>query len=79
MIWYFICIYITKRTLDDYLEIHSQKYFSYSLRSLMKYFSIQHSKRNFLSLCGHVISTIYIFNPGIHYNGYKYNNSKIPR
>ena len=32
-----------------------KKYFTRSLRPLMKY----HSKRNFVSLCSHVISSIY--------------------
>ena len=32
-----------------------KKYFTHSLRPLMKY----HSKRNFVSLCSHVISSIY--------------------
>ena len=34
-----------------------KKYFTPSLRSLVKYF--QHSKRNFVSLHGHVIFSMY--------------------
>ena len=34
------------------LEIHGEKYFTCSLHSLMKYFSIRHSNRNFSSLQG---------------------------
>ena len=51
MVWHFIGVYIINRTLHDRLEIrnfssHVEKYF-------------QHSKRNFVSPRGHVISSIY--------------------
>ena len=44
MIWYFIGVYIINRTLHGHLEIQNfsssvEKYFTRSLRSLMKYFS----------------------------------------
>ena len=44
MIWYFICVYIINRTLHGRLEIRNvssrvEKYFTRSLRSLVKYFS----------------------------------------
>ena len=44
MIWYFIGVYIINSTLHGYLEIRNfssrvEKYFTRSLRSLVKYFS----------------------------------------
>ena len=65
MVWYFIGFYIINRTLHGHLEIWNfsssvEKYFTRSLCSLVKYF--QHSKRNFISPRGHVISSIYSIN-----------------
>ena len=61
MVWYFIGLYIINRTLHDRLEIQHfcsliEKYFTCSLRSLVKYF--QHSKRSFLYPCWQVISML---------------------
>ena len=44
MVWHFIGVYIINRTLHDRLEIRNfssrvEKYFTRSLRSLVKYFS----------------------------------------
>ena len=49
MVWHFIGVYIINRTLHDRLEIRNfssrvEKYFTRSLRSLVKYFSILEEK-----------------------------------
>ena len=49
MIWYFIGVYIKNRTLHGRLEIRNfssrvEKYFTRSLRSLVKYFSTREEK-----------------------------------
>ena len=49
MIWHFIGVYIINRTLHDRLEIRNfssrvEKYFTRSLRSLVKYFSTLEEK-----------------------------------
>ena len=49
MVWHFIGIYIINRTLHDRLEIRNfssrvEKYFTRSLRSLVKYFSTLEEK-----------------------------------
>ena len=59
MVWHFIGVYIINRTLHDRLEIRNfssrvEKYFT-SERNIF-----QHSKRNFVSSGGHVISSINI-------------------
>ena len=59
MVWYFIGVYIINRTLNGRLEIRNfssrvEKYFTRSLRSLVKYFSTREEKFRF----GHVISSI---------------------
>jgi len=46
MVWHFIGVYTINRTLHGRLEIRN--------------FSFQHSKRNFVSPRGHVISTMYV-------------------
>ena len=51
MVWYFIGVYIIKRTLHGRLEIRK---FSSGVEKIF-----QHSKRNFVSPRGHVISSIY--------------------
>ena len=49
MVWHFIGVYIINRTLHDRLEIRNfssrvEKYFTRSLRSLVKYFSTLEEK-----------------------------------
>ena len=49
MVWHFIGVYIINRTLHDRLEIQNfssrvEKYFTRSLRSLVKYFSTLEEK-----------------------------------
>ena len=49
MVWHFIGVYIINRTLHDCLEIRNfssrvEKYFTRSLRSLVKYFSTREEK-----------------------------------
>ena len=49
MVWHFIGVYIRNRTLHDRLEIRNfssrvEKYFTRSLRSLVKYFSTLEEK-----------------------------------
>ena len=49
MVWHFIGVYIINRTLHDRLEIRNfssrvEKYFTHSLRSLVKYFSTLEEK-----------------------------------
>ena len=51
MVWYFIGVYIINRTWHGRLEIRN---FSASVETIF-----QHSKRNFVSPSGHVISSIY--------------------
>ena len=51
MVWYFIGVYIINRTLNGRLEIRN-----FSTRVEKIFF--QHSKRNFVSPRGHVISSI---------------------
>ena len=63
MVWHFIGVYIIDRKLHGRLKIRNfssrvEKYFTRLLRSLVEYHSFQHSKRNFVSLRGHVISSI---------------------
>ena len=65
MVWYFIDVYIITRTLHGRLETDNrnfsscvEKYFTLS-RSFVKYF---HSKRNFVSPRGNVISSINLIN-----------------
>ena len=76
MVWHFIGVYIINRTLHDRLEIRNfssrvEKYFTRSLRSLVKYLSTleekfrisarpcnilyEHEKIKFVSTSGHVI------------------------
>ena len=55
MVWYFIGVYIINRTLHGRLEIRN---FSSRVEKIF-----QHSKRNFVSQRGHVISSIY---QGLH-------------
>ena len=50
MVWYFIGVYIVNRTLHGHLEIRN---FSSRVEKIL-----QHSKRNFVSPRGHVISSI---------------------
>ena len=50
MVWYFIGVYIINRTLHGHLEIRN---FSSRVENIF-----QHSKRNFVSPRGHVISSI---------------------
>ena len=61
MVWHFIDVYIINRTLHGRLEIRN-----FSSR-VEKYFTseifFQHAKRNFVSPCGHVISSICGFLP----------------
>ena len=52
MVWHFIGVYIINRTLHDRLEIRNfssrvEKYFTRSLRSLVKYFSTLEEKFRF--------------------------------
>ena len=54
MVWYFIGVYIINRTLHGRLEIRN---FSSCVENKWNIF--QHEKRNFVSLCSHVISSIY--------------------
>ena len=54
MVWYFIDVYVLNRTSHGHLEIqncfsHVEKYFTCSLRLLMKYFATL--KRETLYLC----------------------------
>ena len=63
MVWQFIGVYIINRTLHGRLEIRIfsscvEKYFTCSLHSLGNI--LQHSKRNFISPRGHVISSTYL-------------------
>ena len=51
MVWYFIGVYVIKRTLHGRLEIRN---FSSRVEKIF------HSKRNFVSPRGHVISSIYL-------------------
>ena len=65
MVWYFIGVYIINRTLHGRLEIRNfsssvEKYFTSEHSERVKYF--QHEKINFVSPCGHVISSIYSIN-----------------
>ena len=53
MIWYFNGVYIINRTLHGISLLVLKKYFTRS-RNIF-----QHTKRNFISLHGHVISSIY--------------------
>ena len=62
MVWYFIGVYIINRTLHGRLEIRNfssrvEKIF-HSFAALTREIFFQHSKRNFVSPCGHVISSI---------------------
>ena len=63
MVWYFIGVYIINRTLHGRLEIRnfsSRVEKNISWVSAAKEWNIfQHSKRNFISRHGHVISSIY--------------------
>lgn len=54
MVWYFIDVYMIKRR---YEMLGDTKLLTRSLCLLVKYFSTL--KRNFISLDGHVISSIY--------------------
>ena len=54
MVWYFIGVYIINRTLHGHLEIRN---FSSRVEKIFHIF--QHSRRNCVSPCGHVISSIY--------------------
>ena len=61
MVWYFIGVYIINRTLHGRLEIRnfSSRVENISLvRCTHSWNIFQHSKRNFVSLHGHVISSI---------------------
>ena len=64
MVWHFIGVYIINRTLHDRLEIRNfssrvEKYFTRSLRSLVKYFSTLEEKfRIFARPC----NILYLFN-----------------
>ena len=77
MVWYFIGVYIINRTLHGRLEIRN---FSSRVEKNISLFRcphswniFQHSKRNFVSLHGHVISSIssgwHIGFPNIFYAG----------
>ena len=62
MVRYFIGVYIIKRTLHGRLKIqnfssHVEKYFACLLGSLNIF---QHLKKNFITLCSHVISSVYL-------------------
>ena len=64
MVWYFIGVYIINRTLHGHLEIRN---FSSCVDKIFHSFAahswniFQHEKRNFVSLCGHVIiSSMYL-------------------
>ena len=64
MIWYLISVYITNRTLHGRLEIPNfssrvEKNISL-IRCAHSWNIFQHSKRNFVSPRGHVISSIYV-------------------
>ena len=64
MIWYLIGVYITNRTLHGRLEIPNfssrvEKNISF-IRCAHSWNIFQHSKRNFVSPRGHVISSIYV-------------------
>ena len=63
MVWYFIGVYIINRTLHGCLEIQN---FSSRVDKIFHLFAaltceifFQHSKRNFVSPRGHVISSIF--------------------
>ena len=58
MVWYFIGVYIINRTLRGRLEIRN---FSSRVEKIFHEWAhiFQHSKRNFVSPRGHVISSIY--------------------
>ena len=53
MVWYFIGVYIINRTLHSHLEMQN-------FSSCVQKYIFQHSKRNFKSLCGHVICSRYL-------------------
>ena len=55
MVWYFIGVYITNRTLHGCLEIRN---FSSRVENIFNECALQHSKRNFVSLRDHVIPSI---------------------
>ena len=60
--WYFIGVYIINRTLHERFEI---QYFSSRLMSAANEWNIiHHSKRNFISPRGHVISSIFNWSTG---------------
>ena len=62
MVWYFIGVYIINRTLHGRLAIQNVSSRVEKNNSLIlcphSRNIFQHSKRNFVSLCGHVISSI---------------------
>ena len=64
MLWHFIGVYIINRTLHGHLEIPNLSSCvkkNFSLVCCAHSWNIfQHSKRNFVSLHGHVISSIYV-------------------
>ena len=55
MVWYFVGVYITNRTLHGRLEIRN---FSSRVENIFNECMLQHSKRNFVSLRDHVIPSI---------------------
>ena len=55
MVWYFIGVYITNRTLHGHLEIRN---FSSRVENIFNECALQHLKRNFVSLRDHVIPSI---------------------
>ena len=66
MVWHFIGVYIINRTLHDRLEIRNfssrvEKYFTRSLRSLVKYFSTLEEK---FRISARPCNILYIFLTG---------------
>ena len=63
MVWYFIDVYKMNRTLHGRLEIRNFfsciEEFFYSFAALTREIFFEHSRRNFVSPSGHVISSIY--------------------
>ena len=65
MVWHFIGIYIINRTLHDRLEIRNfssrvEKYFTRSLRSLVKYFSTLEEKFRISARPCNILYVLYV-------------------
>ena len=80
MVWHFIGVYIINKTLHDRLEIRNfssrvEKYFTRSLRSLVKYFSTLEEKFRISARPCNILYFIRVYtriNTHIHANLYAY-------